>query len=85
MDVYGTRARLHYDVTGSALPHALPGLLTIASAERLLYASDTPFTPPNLIQADARALVETDVLDDSQRHELLTDNAEQLSPGWLAR
>jgi len=85
IDVYGTLARLHYDVAGKALPHGLPGLLAIASAERLLYASDTPFTPPNLIQADARALVETDVLDDSQRHGLFTDNAEQLSPGWLAR
>jgi predicted TIM-barrel fold metal-dependent hydrolase len=64
---------------------AVPGLLAIASAERLLYASDTPFTPPNLIQADARALVEMDVLDDSQRHGLFTDNAAQLSPaGWLA-
>jgi predicted TIM-barrel fold metal-dependent hydrolase len=80
IDVYGTLARLHYDVAGAPLPHALPGLLAIASAERLLYASDTPFTPPNLIQAGARALLDTDVLDDTQRRGLFTDNAEQLFP-----
>ena len=80
IDVYGTLARLHYDVAGAPLPHALPGLLAIASAEQLLYASDTPFTPPALIQAGARALLDTDVLDDTQRRGLFTNNAEQLFP-----
>jgi predicted TIM-barrel fold metal-dependent hydrolase len=80
IDVYGTLARLHYDVAGTPLPRALPGLLAITSADQLLYASDTPFTPPNLIQAGARALLETDVLDDTQRRGLFSDNAEQLFP-----
>jgi Uncharacterized protein conserved in bacteria (DUF2252)/Amidohydrolase len=80
IDVYGILARLHYDVAGAPLPHALPGLLAITSAEQLLYASDTPFTPSNAIQAGARALLETDVLDDTQRRALFTDNAKQLFP-----
>ena len=67
-------------MAGAPLPHALPGLLAIASAEQLLYASDTPFTPPALIQAGARALLDTDVLDDTQRRGLFTNNAEQLFP-----
>ena len=85
IDVYGALARLHYDVAGTALPHALPGLLAIASAERLLYASDTPFTPPNLIQADARALVETDVRDDARGMGCSPTTPRNCPPaGWLA-
>jgi 6-methylsalicylate decarboxylase len=72
------RGYLHRHLTGTPLPHALPGLLAITSAERLLYASDTPFTPSDAIQAGARALVETDVLDDTQKRGLFTDNAKQL-------
>jgi hypothetical protein len=67
-------------VAGTPLPHALPGLLAITSAEQLLYASDTPFTPSNAIQAGARALLETDVLDDTQTRALFTDNAKHLFP-----
>ena len=36
IDVYETLARLHYDVAGAPLPHALPGLLAITSADQLL-------------------------------------------------
>jgi 6-methylsalicylate decarboxylase len=78
IEVYGALARLYYDVAGKPLPHGLPGLLEIASAKQLLYGSDTPFTPPNSIQATARALAETDVLDDGQKRAMFSDNAQPL-------
>jgi hypothetical protein len=62
-----TLARLYYDLAGTPIPHSLRGLLGIAQVEHLLYASDTSFTPANLIERAVRALVETDVLDEEQK------------------
>jgi 6-methylsalicylate decarboxylase len=78
IDVYGTLGRLYYDLAGTPLPHTLAGLLAIAPAERLLYGSDTPFTPPNAIHATAQALAQTDLLDDTQKRGMFTDNAQPL-------
>ncbi|HYB25061.1 MAG TPA: amidohydrolase family protein [Solirubrobacteraceae bacterium] len=80
IDVYETLARLYYDVAGTPFPHALRGLLGIAPAEQLLYGSDTPFTPNPAIQASAKALLETDLLDDNQKRGMFTDNAQPLLP-----
>ena len=78
IDAYAALARLYYDLAGTPLPHGLPGLLGIAPAEQLLYGSDTPFTPPNSIHAAARALAETDVLNEHQKRGMFTDNAQPL-------
>jgi predicted TIM-barrel fold metal-dependent hydrolase len=78
IDVYGTLARLYYDVAGFPFPHGLPGLLGIASTDRLLYASDTPFTSSPAIHSAAKALVETDLLDEDQKRGMFTDNAQPL-------
>jgi predicted TIM-barrel fold metal-dependent hydrolase len=75
-----TLARLYYDLAGTPIPHSLRGLLGIAQVEHLLYASDTSFTPANLIERAARALVETDVLDEEQKAGLFSDNAAALFP-----
>ena len=78
IDVYAALARLYYDLAGTPLPHGLPGLLALAPAERLLYGSDTPFTPPNSIHAAAQALAETELLDEDQKRGMFTDNAQPL-------
>ena len=78
IDVYGTLARLYYDLAGTPLPHNLSGLLAIAPADRLLYGSDTPFTPPNAIHATARALTQTELLDDTQKRGMFSENAQPL-------
>ena len=78
IDVYAALARLYYDLAGTPLPHGLPGLLALVPAERLLYGSDTPFTPPNSIHAAAQALAETELLDEDQKRGMFTDNAQPL-------
>lgn len=78
IDVYAILARLYYDLAGTPLPHNLAGLVGIAPAEHLLYGSDTPFTPPNSIHGAARALAETELLDEDQKRGMFTDNAQPL-------
>jgi 6-methylsalicylate decarboxylase len=80
VDVDATLARLYYDLAGTPFPHGLRGLLGIAQVEHLLYASDTPFTPANLIERAAGALVDTDLLDEDQKAGLFSDNAAALFP-----
>jgi predicted TIM-barrel fold metal-dependent hydrolase len=78
IDVSATLERLYYDLAGTPFPHGLPGLLGIAPAEHLLYGSDTPFTPSPSIRAAARALADTDLLDENQKRGMFSDNAQQL-------
>jgi 6-methylsalicylate decarboxylase len=80
-DVDATLARLYYDLAGTPFPHSVRGLLGIAQVEHLLYASDTPFTPANSIDRAARALVETELLDEEQKARLFRENARALFPG----
>jgi predicted TIM-barrel fold metal-dependent hydrolase len=78
VDVDAALARLYYDLAGTPLPHGLQGLLRIAPADHLLYGSDTPFTPSKHIEAGARELVQTDVLDDDEKRGMFTENAQAL-------
>jgi predicted TIM-barrel fold metal-dependent hydrolase len=83
VDVYAELRELYFDVTGAALPNTLPGLLRIANPARILYGSDTPFGPPQLIASGFHALNETDVLDDAQRRMIFSGNAHHLFPRFL--
>jgi 6-methylsalicylate decarboxylase len=80
VDVDATLARLYYDLAGTPFPHSLRGLRGIAQVDHLLYASDTPFTPEDSIDRAARALVETDLLDEEQKAGLFSENARALFP-----
>jgi predicted TIM-barrel fold metal-dependent hydrolase len=80
VDVFGELANLYFDITGAPFPNALAGLQRISAAGRLLYGSDTPFTPPPVIKRSAQALLETELLDDAERHALLRDNPIGLFP-----
>jgi predicted TIM-barrel fold metal-dependent hydrolase len=71
---------LYYDLTGPALPRALPALLALADPGRLLYGSDLPFPPPAAVQRMAEDLATTDILDAEVRHAMFATNALTLFP-----
>jgi len=85
VDVIGALQRLHYDVAGFVLPRALPALLNLVGAERLLYGSDYPFTAGWMVEGLAGALAGTDVLTEDQRHLLTSGRGEELFPRWARR
>jgi predicted TIM-barrel fold metal-dependent hydrolase len=80
IDVAAQLGRLHYDLTGAALPHALPALLLIAGTDRLLFGTDLPFAPEVAVTRAAQGLEATDVLDGPARVAMLSGNAARLFP-----
>lgn len=80
LDIAAELGRLHYDVTGPTVPHALPALLALAQSTQLLYGSDFPFPPVRLIEGMADALVHTTILSDSQRTDIFSATAAELFP-----
>jgi 6-methylsalicylate decarboxylase len=79
-DVLGSLGGLYYDLAGVPLPRALPALLNLVPATRLVYGSDYPFTPAPTVAALAGAIAATDVLDDATRAGVLHGNAAALLP-----
>jgi predicted TIM-barrel fold metal-dependent hydrolase len=80
VDVHDELRGMWFDVAGEPLPNALAALLRLVGSERIVYGSDLPFAPLALVERGAQRLVETDVLDDSQRQALMRDNALALVP-----
>lgn len=84
-DVIAALRRLYYDVAGIPLPRALPALLNLVEANRLLYGSDFPFTPAAMVESIAIQLAETSVLNETQRQQMLHGNARRLFPRLATR
>ncbi|GHD42368.1 amidohydrolase family protein [Streptomyces galbus] len=80
IDVVNALRTLHYDVAGLALPRALPALLELVGAERLLYGSDYPFTADWVVEGLAATLVTHDFLPSDGKQALLFENAARLFP-----
>jgi predicted TIM-barrel fold metal-dependent hydrolase len=59
VDVLGGLQRLYFDVAGIPLPRALPALLGLVEPSQIVYGSDYPFTPPDLVRQLAHELVES--------------------------
>jgi predicted TIM-barrel fold metal-dependent hydrolase len=72
--------RLHYDLAGQPVPRLLSALLTIADPDRLLYGSDSPFTPRPLVGRLATRLGETPLLNAAAREKVASANALRLFP-----
>ncbi|MFF0161899.1 amidohydrolase family protein [Streptomyces sp. NPDC005263] len=79
-DVIEALSKLHYDVAGFALPRALPALLNLVSADRLLYGSDYPFTSAPVATALGVKLAATDTLGYTEKRQMFSGNAAQLFP-----
>ncbi|MBK1787543.1 amidohydrolase family protein [Prauserella cavernicola] len=80
VDVAGALGGLYYDVAGFALPRLLPALLSLTTADRLLYGSDYPFTPDGVVHGLASALATTDVLNADEHRALQCRTATRLFP-----
>lgn len=80
IDVIGCLQRLYYDVAGIPLPRALPALLALVSPTQIVYGSDFPFTPHEMVGALATALTEADIAPLEPMTETLRRNADTLFP-----
>jgi 6-methylsalicylate decarboxylase len=79
-NVLGTLARLRYDLTGEPLPRQLPALLRLVAPDRLLYGTDYPFHPAELVQDTAGALAATDLLSADEKLQASRQSALALFP-----
>jgi predicted TIM-barrel fold metal-dependent hydrolase len=67
--------RLYYDLAGAPVPRQLTALRQIAAVDHLLYGSDAPFTPAPAVAALLRQLEQTEILNDSDRALVFSENA----------
>lgn len=84
IDVLGALRSLYYDLSGPALPRQLDALLRIADPLRLLYGTDLPFFPRDLVYRWRDELARTEVLDERQRRAAARETAAFLFPGLAA-
>ncbi|KRM72974.1 amidohydrolase family protein [Lacticaseibacillus brantae] len=68
----------YFDVAGMVLSQQLPALLQLIDPDKLLYASDTPYTPTPVVMNLANALETTDLISDPLKEKLFHSNAEKL-------
>jgi predicted TIM-barrel fold metal-dependent hydrolase len=80
IDVHAELRGMWFDVAGEPLPNALAALLRLVGPERIVYASDLPFAPLRLVQQSTERLLETELLDDTERQALMRANALALVP-----
>ena len=64
-----------FDVAGAPLPNALVALLRLVGPTRIVYGSDLPFAPLPLVQRSAEHVMQSDLLDEAERHALMRANA----------
>lgn len=79
----GARAylsRLHYDTAISTGPEPLGVLSGLVGPGQILYGSDYPYLPPELIQAGQRELAASPLLDAAAQAELTGGAAHRLFP-----
>jgi predicted TIM-barrel fold metal-dependent hydrolase len=76
---------LYYDLTAATHPTAMDGLLRIASSDRLLFGSDFPFMPANLIPAAKSAIAAHPAFDAAALDAIARGNASRLFPNLAAR
>jgi predicted TIM-barrel fold metal-dependent hydrolase len=79
IDVLGTLQRLYYEVgAGFPFPRHITALLDFVDAGRLLFGTDFPFGGVAGIEANARALESSELLDRRALDGVLSGNAQQL-------
>jgi predicted TIM-barrel fold metal-dependent hydrolase len=74
-DIFAALRSLFFDIAGAPFPNSLAALLRVAATDRILYGSDTPFTPQPIIERSARELLDSDLLDEPTRSAVLRANA----------
>lgn len=71
-------SRLYYDVAVSASTSNLRTVLDLAGPEHILFGSDYPFLPPNLLESNTQSVFESGVFDEQTLHAIAYGNANKL-------
>ena len=74
----GNLARLYYDLAGAPTDDVLDALLTITTADHLLYGSDYPYVAEQVLIEGKKALAERLARHGLDPQEVFTDNARRL-------
>src|ERR1700739_490611 len=77
-DIRAYLGRLYYDTAMATSQHTLATLLKIVDPSRILYGSDTPWLPEELLEAFNRQLAECHLITDFDREGIYTHNASSL-------
>ena len=79
-DVMAALRRLYYDTATSATPYALSSLQVLADPSHVLFATDWPFLPEQLVAETVAGLAEYDGFDQEARLLIERENAAGLFP-----
>jgi predicted TIM-barrel fold metal-dependent hydrolase len=79
-EIFAILRALYYDLAGFPLPTMLRALTDIADPGKILYGSDWPFTPGNVVERLIEELDATDLIDDEWRAGIYRNNALELLP-----
>ncbi|ABJ63698.1 amidohydrolase family protein [Levilactobacillus brevis] len=78
LDIQSVMSSQYFDVAGMVLSQQLPALLELIDPDKLLYASDTPYTPTPAVIGLANKLETTDLLSPSLKTKMFRQNAQRL-------
>lgn len=78
LEIKAAMGSQYFDVAGMVLSQQLPALLQLIDPDKLLYASDTPYTPTPVVMNLANALENTDLISDPLKEKMFSTNAKQL-------
>ncbi len=78
VNIMGVMSNQYFDVAGMVLPQQLPALLELIDPTKLLYASDTPYTPTPAVLTLADQLETTGLLSDAMKQRIFTKNGAEL-------
>lgn len=78
LEIQKVMSTQYFDVAGMVLSQQLPALLEMIDPDKLLYASDTPYTPTPVVLDLANQLENSDLLSDPLKEKMFKRNAERL-------
>jgi predicted TIM-barrel fold metal-dependent hydrolase len=84
-DALAAMATLYYDLTSATHPTAVDGLLRITTPDHLLFGSDVPFVPANVIPEATAAIGAYPGFDAAARKAIAHDTAKALFTRLAAR
>ena len=81
IDIDANISKLYFDTAGTPVPENLPFLLTVAEPDHILYGSDYPFTPLEVVEKNNMQLMDAFEEDERltpYRDKILFENARKL-------
>jgi len=78
VNIMSVMSNQYFDVAGMVLPQQLPTLLELIDSNKLLYASDTPYTPTPAVLSLTKQLETTGLLSDALKQRIFMKNGQEL-------